>query len=76
MALIFQQLTVSFLTPIWRHADLPGPREDLRVLDRDFVEQVIRARGRVPLYRVQGNNRTNQRLTGLPQSFTTTCRRS
>ena len=53
MALVFEQLAVSFLTPVERHAHLPRPREHLRVLDRDFVEHVIGAGRRIAFDDVQ-----------------------
>ena len=53
IALVLEQLAVSFLPPVERHAHLPGPREHLRVLDRDFVEHVIGAGRRVALDDVQ-----------------------
>src|SRR5262245_19396651 len=46
---VIQQTHVWFLTAIEEHAHLPGPREHLRVLDRDLVAQVIGALERVAL---------------------------
>src|SRR3989442_6528928 len=38
-----QELHIFLETSIERHADLPGSRKDLRILDQSFVREVIRA---------------------------------
>src|SRR5262245_51770333 len=45
----FQELRLLFQAPVERHAHLPGPGEDFRVLDRGLVEQHVRAPRRVAL---------------------------
>ena len=52
-AVIFQQLHVLFHPPVQRHAHLPGPGIDLRIVDSHFIEERIRAGGRVALGEVQ-----------------------
>ena len=54
MALIFQDFTICFLASVERHAYLPWSREDIRVLDCRFIEQVIRARRCIAFNDVQG----------------------
>ena len=41
-ALVFHQLHVRLTASIERHADLPRPREDFRILDRGLVLQRVR----------------------------------
>src|SRR5262245_24071231 len=48
-ALELEELNLLFHPSIEREADLPRPREHLRILDGGFVHQVIRADGRVAL---------------------------
>src|SRR6266571_8383313 len=48
-ALELQRLHALLHPAIERKADLPGPCENLRVLDRGFVHQVIRTDRGVPL---------------------------
>src|SRR5437870_1060030 len=49
-----QQLSVPFHIAIEGHADFPGTREHFRILDRRFVQEVIRSDRRVALYDFQG----------------------
>ena len=46
-------MCVLFLTTIKRHADLPRPREDLRILHRRFVDDDVGARAHVAFDDVQ-----------------------
>ena len=41
VALIFQHLSARLLVTIEEHAHLPGSRKDLRILDRDFIPEVV-----------------------------------
>src|SRR5262252_8259295 len=53
VTLVLEHLDVLFHAAVERHPHLPGPREHLRILDRDFVVDVIRIRHRVALDDVQ-----------------------
>src|SRR4029077_14835486 len=53
LALEIQQLRVLFLAPVERHAHLPRGREDIRIFDRCFVRDNIRAGACVALHHVQ-----------------------
>src|SRR5207244_12929256 len=46
-ALEFHELDVLLHASIERHADLPGSCKHLRVLDRGFVQQMVRTDGRI-----------------------------
>src|SRR5580658_9161159 len=48
-----QELRVLFLTPVKRHAHLPGTREDLRIFNGRLVRDDIRAGARVALHHMQ-----------------------
>src|SRR3954470_8677894 len=52
-ALEVEQLRVLLDAAVERHADLPRPRESLRILDRRFVGNDVRAGAREPLDDVQ-----------------------
>src|SRR5688572_29017432 len=52
--LVFQDLHVLLRTPVERHAHLPGSREHFRVLDGDFVQQLVRPDACIALHHVQG----------------------
>src|SRR5512138_1524444 len=49
LAFEFEHAVIVVDDAVQRHADLPWPREDGRVLDRGFVAQVVRAGRRVTL---------------------------
>src|SRR5258708_37941860 len=53
LALEFQELKILFHVTIERKANLPGPCEDLGVLDRRFVHHVEGASVRVAVYHVK-----------------------
>src|ERR1700676_1451622 len=50
---VFQELRILVHPAIQRHGDLPWPREDLGVLDRGFVRQMVGPRGRITFGHVQ-----------------------
>src|SRR5688572_17095947 len=50
----FQELGVGLHTTIEGHADLPGTREHLWILDRGFVHECVRAAGCITLDHMQG----------------------
>ena len=52
-ALVFQDPCILLDATIQGHADLPRPREHLRILNRGFVIERVRAAGRVALHDVQ-----------------------
>src|SRR5437899_12904930 len=64
-ALEFQGLNVRLHTSIQRHADLPGSREHLRVLDRGLVHQMVWRQGRVTLHDMQ---RVAMEISGLVET--------
>ena len=53
VAIVVKQLEVGFGAAIEHHAHLPRTREDLRILDRDFVVDVIAVGQRIALHDVQ-----------------------
>src|SRR5438046_3321416 len=60
----FEELNVFFHSTIERKADLPRPREHLRILDRGLVHEVVRTDGGVAL-RSEEHTSELQSLTNL-----------
>src|SRR5260370_42710899 len=53
-ALVFQEPGILLHTAIQRHADLPGPRKDLRILDSGLIVESVRTSWSVALHHMQG----------------------
>src|SRR3989442_12067184 len=53
VALVLKELEILFLMTIKDHAHLPGSRKHLRILDRDFVADVVGVHGDVTFDHMQ-----------------------